>query len=128
MFMLMADSSDSRLRCSGGRLSGWMSGSTFFRREDDEMRDERDGWLDDDEAGFDSRACGEEGRCDFLVGDREGPGGGVACACACACACSCCASTGNGGRSRFMVGFMGEIGGCGCDCDVCCWCGGSKSC
>jgi len=103
-----------------------MSGSTFLRREDDEMRDERDGWLDDDEAGFDSRACGEEARCVFLVGDREGPGGGVevGVACACACAFSCCASTGNGGRSRFMVGFMGETGGCGCEW----WCGGSKSC
>lgn len=33
---LMAVNWESRLRCSGGRLRGWVSGSIFFRREDDD--------------------------------------------------------------------------------------------
>jgi len=32
----MADMAESRFLCSGGRLSGWMSGSIFFLREEDE--------------------------------------------------------------------------------------------
>lgn len=74
---LMADSSDRRLRCSGGRLSGCVSGSIFFRREDDKPGSV--GWrakgreVRGDCCDLDSREVGEVGRCEeaFLVGERE---------------------------------------------------------
>ena len=78
---LMAESSERRLRCSGGRLSGWVSGSIFFRR--DEERPGSVGCLAKGrevrgDCGLDSRWVGEPGRCwaddepaGFLVGERE---------------------------------------------------------
>jgi hypothetical protein len=80
---LMAESSDSRLRCSGGRLRGCVSGSTFFRREEARPASvgcRANGREVRGDCGLDecSRDVGEAGRWDeeeeeaaFLVGDRE---------------------------------------------------------
>lgn len=84
---LIADRAERRFRCSGGRLRGCVSGSIFFRREDEpepgsvawraKLREVRGGLVasrDDDD---------ESGRCDFTDEVRDvdvegavgGPGG-----------------------------------------------------
>jgi len=72
----MADKADKRFRCSGGRLSGCVSGSIFFCLREELVSVEwraklREGRGCDDLA---SRDEGDSGRCAaaaFLEGDRE---------------------------------------------------------
>jgi hypothetical protein len=82
---LMADNADNRLRCSGGRLSGWVSRSVLLRREEEndgsvacltKLRDALD--LESLEPGEGAAAGWEDFLGDFvgdLVGDFVGEDG-----------------------------------------------------
>lgn len=75
---LMAERADSLLRCSGGRFRGWVSGSIFFRREEEEepgsvaCRARERGVRGLDSRGEAATDDGDDsGREDFLVGDLD---------------------------------------------------------
>lgn len=73
---LMAESAESRLISSGGRLRGWVLASTLFRRKEEDLprsedalakcREERLG-----SAPAEEGVAGEAGLADFFVGEAE---------------------------------------------------------